>query len=119
MTSMKPDFYTYRADGTPAVLDVTRECWKLATVYSDQGKEITVVKIAPPFPPSAHFRVANKDVIGLASRSTIFKVGEFGEGFGAEVVVWEVKELGNGNYLPITSVGLITIWKDPPGLVPN
>jgi hypothetical protein len=109
-----PDFYLYQGECGTDVLDVVRSCWKLETMDL-AWKEIMIVKIEPDFPVGPLFTEPRTDVIGLASRSTWFKVGEFGGSYADGAVAWKIEREVGRPYKAITSIGLVTLWKDRPG----
>jgi len=93
-------------------LDVVRACWKFGDLPSQKGKEISLVRINPPASHGTLSAEAQKDVIGLASRSTLFEVGEFGNAGYSGAVLWEVKEKEEGHYVALRSLGIALIWED-------
>jgi hypothetical protein len=111
--SRNPDFYLYQGESGTDVLDVVRSCWKLE-IINLSGKEITVVRIDPDFPVGPLFTEPKTDVIGLASRSTWFKVGEFGGSYVVGAVAWKIERGAGTPCKAITSIGLVTLWKDRP-----
>jgi hypothetical protein len=106
-----PDFYIYGGEGGH-LLDVVRACWKFGDLPSQKGKEISLVRINPPASHGTLSAEAQKDVIGLASRSTLFEVGEFGNAGYSGAVLWEVKEKEEGHYVALRSLGIALIWED-------
>jgi hypothetical protein len=107
-----PDFYIYGGEGNQHLLDVVRACWKFGSLQSQGGKEISLVRIVPPASHGILSADAQNDVIGLASRSTLFEVGEFGSAGYSGAVVWEVNEKEEGHYVALRSLGIVVIWKD-------
>ncbi len=110
-----PDFYVYGGDNYP--FDVAIACWKLSVLQSEHGKDILLLKIDPPAPHGILATNAKRNVIGLASRSTLSEAGEFGEGSYTGGVMWQIAENENANYVPLRSVGLVMLWKDRQTLI--
>src|SRR6266481_7513244 len=102
-----PNFYIYGGEAGTDVLDTVRACGALGAILTNHGQEILVVKVDPPLPVGALFQGPSADVIGLASRSTLFKVGEFGGSSAAEPVAWKVEEKGDGQYTAVSSIGIV------------
>ena len=114
--SHTPDFYIFGGDADTEVLETTRSCWVLETIYNDFGTRILIVNVDPPLPVGPKFHDPTSTVIGLASRSTLFDAGDFGGGSAAEHVVWNVTRNEIGKYVALSSVGIVTIWKEEPNL---
>jgi hypothetical protein len=106
-----PDFFMYGGDSYDKELDVVRACWAKETVYSEGGKEILIVELAPSIATGPLFRGKKATIVGLASRSTLYRVNEFGPNPVAMAVLWNVKPTKSGTYKPVSSVGLVTLWK--------
>jgi hypothetical protein len=108
----KPDFYLYGGDG-PRALEIIRACWRLAFIQSEHGTDILVASVDPPIPMGQYFEGLEESVIGLASRVRGRGPADFGGAALTACVLWRVSKSA-AEYKAEASVGLATIWKDPP-----
>jgi len=115
----KPDFYIYRGDGPQEILDAVRACWRLGVVNLNTPQEILLVKIDPPIASDAISAGTRADVLGLAGRSTLYGVDDFGDRGSSDAVVWEIAETPEGVFVPTKTIGIVITWREKPTLLPQ